>query len=201
MRKFLIALVAIAVVITLVWAAAADLEPDSDVTTGWNNGTGTSFTEIDEGADTHNDPGSGGDDIAESSNNTTSEFGFGPTPGDFGSLNTLTIKIAHKATGTADDDPNIDLFIFDNVPVQIGATKTTTRSEDSYTVESFTDAAWDSMTQTQLDGMTVRVIYRTNASGMPDGGTTSISAITAELDYNVAGAAVRPKSHGPGPIF
>ncbi len=192
LRNSLILLLAGVLTVTLLYAAADDMEPDGDISTGWNEGTGNTFAEIDEGADTHDGHGPGGTAIAESGNNIISEFTFEATPGDFGSLNSLTVKIAHQRTGTGDDNPNFDVLVFDNVPTQIGGTKTSTSSDGSFTVESFTDAAWDSMTQAQLDGMRVRVVYHVNQTGMPDGTWhIDISAITAELDYNAAAARSR----------
>ena len=190
MRKWIIAAVVFLAAIVLIWAAAADLEPDSNVSQGWNDNVGnTGFDEIFEGADTHD-----GDTthIAEASNNVVSEFGFDATPGDFGTLNSMTIKVAHGRWLTPGDDNQVfNLAVFDNVPTQIGTTKTCTPSDEAYTVESFTDAAWDSMTQTQVDGMTVNVTHKINQVGMPDPVETRISAITVELDYNVSAARSR----------
>ncbi len=188
LRNSLILLVAGVLAITLVWAAADDMFPFSTNLSAWSDGTGTTHAEINA---TNGNDGSDST-IASTANNTQSEFEFDDVPGDFGSLNSLTIKVAHATEAGGDDNPDFDVEVWLTGPTQSGGTKTSTRQAlpvtpgDPFTVEDFTDAAWDALTESGLNDMAVRVVAHTNATGMPDGLFQYITLITVTLDYNVS---------------
>lgn len=190
-RNALAVLLAGLLVVTLAWAAAADQEPDGDVATQWNDGTGFTFAEINEGADTHN---SDSDYIAETGVAGTSTFTTTDVPGDFGSVNTVTLKIAHRAHTFDDDTDFFTASILSGGSLQGSAKVVTRHDSGTYTVDTFTDSAWDTMDEAALNDMDIRVIYTKQSTGMPDTGRQiRITAMTVTLDYNVAAPPTRSR--------
>lgn len=167
--------------------ASATLLPDGDVSTGWNEGTGNTFEEINEGVSTPNDA----DYIEESADGIISRFTMEGTPGDFGSTTSLSIRVRHRADGWTDDLDHYFLRVYDNADALVGVQKNGNHSETMQN-QTFTDGNWDSMTQAQIDGMKIEVEYNKNATGMPDGGTIKIFEIDVILGYNLSAGGMVP---------
>lgn len=165
--------------------AAANLDPDSTISSAWTDGTGSTHAEINDASDSTY--------VADTTpNGEVSRFGFSATPGDFSSLNSLTLNIRHERVGNVDDMDVIDVKLYDNGGTQVGSTKTLVMNDAGFDTDPLTDAAWDALGQTDLDGMEVDITAVKNAMSMPDGATLRVAEIQAVLDYNAAAPSVGP---------
>lgn len=174
--------------------AQTDLRPNANISSsGWDDGTAAfDFSLINEDIET----GSPDTDYAGNANNNNGAFrvGFTNTPGDFNSTTNFDLKVRCRRVNRVDDNPLITVQLFDNTGTQVGSSYTIgsagqsfTISDSGFTTITISDSAWDSLTQTQLDGAEVLVTYTQNNSGMPDTGIRiDVSAIEGLLDYSSA---------------
>jgi hypothetical protein len=165
--------------------SAIDLLPDSNgATQNWGNGTGTGFGEVNSGVDTPTD----GSYIQEDgTNNELHQFGFDNKPADFGSTNSITLKVRHQRNNMVDDTDDFTVQLLDN-GTPLGSPQAVTQSDGTPANSSLTDATnWDSLTGAQIDTISIDIVYRKNSTGMPDANRNiQIFEIELVLDYDVA---------------
>jgi hypothetical protein len=197
----------------MLWAASTDLVPVTpDIQVEWTVLAGcTEDTDewncVDEGVPTNDGSTSriqGNDDDA-----VTEEFNVTDAPGDFVSTNSITLRTAFNIN-TTDDNDRVDIWL-EVSGVQSGGTKCasdndTTTCPDctlapgSYVECSFTDAAWNSLSESDIDNLSIVFLTVENNSGMPDQTQFVLTATDLVLDYsNVAPTARRMTLIGVGP--
>lgn len=164
------------------WAATSDLRPDGDVATAWADGTGSTFAEINDDVDSPTDSSY---IQCDGCNGDVSRFTFGNTPGDCGTINSLTFAIRHERLGVVDDNDNFDVRVYITAG-QTGGTKSPTMSDAGLTTSTETDAAWDALSCGEANTLEFDVIYNKASSGMPDGVSLRVSEVEFRLDYNIS---------------
>ena len=135
--------------------AVVDLRPNGHVSNDWSPGNsgcaaGSTHLCIDDDPDSHDgdtthirdDEAAGGELFRVTMDNA---------PGDFTSTNSVTMKVACLSeTAQPGDEIRFRLFALGS---QVGGDKIFSQEQPTYILLSFTDAAWDSMTQAQIDDL------------------------------------------------
>jgi len=180
----------------------SDLRPTGDVQVEWDIVAGcTDDTDewdcVNEDVESHDSDTTALD--ATDTSGAIDEFSMANAPGDHVSTNTITLKAVIKVQGTNDEDDRVD-FTLEVSGVQSGNAVCANDSGagcdcningTTYTTCSFTDAAWDSLSTSDIDNLTVVMTTVNDASGMPDTTTFSVTAVEILLDYSNVAASPR----------
>lgn len=185
----------------LLWAATTDLVPVTpDIQQGWGVVAGCTddsdqFECINEGVSGHDGDTStlSATDVAAA----TDEYNLTDAPGDHVSTNTITLNVVVRVEATNDENDRIDFTLeVSGTPSggvhcanDSGTGCTCNINGTTYTECNFTDSAWNSLSTSDIDNLSLVATTVNDASGMPDTTTFRFTAADLTLDYsNVAGA-------------
>ena len=198
--KAFAAIVILSLFYILAQAATVDLRPVSpDIQQEWSEAGSVCTEDVDEwncvDDDVEANDGDTGVVQGLDTDAETEEFNVSNAPGDFGSTNSITAKMVIRQNSSNDEDDRVDFHLEDN-GTQVGGTKCASENDTActcnhstaYTTCSFTDSAWDSLSESSIDALSIVITTVNNTSGMPDTSVFNVTAIELVLDYNLAGA-------------
>lgn len=155
--------------------ATTDLVPTSvDSATGW---TGATVANLSSSNDVRATDGVAGESI---------DGQLTDSPGDFGSMNTIQLRVEARVVGTVQRQKTILVELLDSGDTVL--TSFTTGNLTSSDVEYSGSATSRSDSAAVIDGYQYRVTVQ-EGGGMPDTATVEIDYIRFTLDYNIGGGA------------
>jgi len=171
-------------------AADTTLRPNGDGTVGtWTSTAATFYTEID------NDPDAADDDTTYVQGPNRADASMfvllSDTPADFGSADTIEIKVKHKEDGTGNDviDMYYQIFQSDEATVITAETTATRLTQGTYTINAKSVSITGTNDKTTWDGARIRLRQDYTRTGAAD--TTSQARVTA-IEVNITYTLVVP---------